>query len=77
MIAPSFYPIRTRHDPIGYTYEAGVHCPECAFKRFGRDENGWVPDNALDREGNAVWPIAPWDEVYDDEACEDCWEPIE
>ena len=58
-------PIRRRaasYDPIAYTYEADHHCPECAFRRFGRDEHGFVPENATDREGNGVGAVAPWDE---------------
>jgi hypothetical protein len=54
-----------RHDPIAYTYEADHHCPDCAFKRFGRDEAGFVPEDAEDGEGNLVGALAPWDEWYD------------
>lgn len=50
------------HDPIAYTYEADHHCPDCAFKRFGRDEHGFVPEDATDGEGNPVGAVAPWDE---------------
>ena len=47
-------------DPIAYTYEADVHCPSCAFERFGRDEHGFVPEEATDSEGNGIGAIAPW-----------------
>ena len=60
------------HDPIAYTYEADTHCPGCAFKRFGRDENGFVPENAEDSEGNGVGVIAPWDEWEGVLACGTC-----
>lgn len=49
-------------DPIAYTYEADVHCPGCAVRRFGHDENGFVPEDAVDGEGNPVGAVAPWDE---------------
>lgn len=67
-----------KYDPIAYIYEAGHHCPACAFKRFGRDEHGTVPEDALDGEGNTVGALAPWDEwmQFDGEretlGCEDC-----
>ena len=48
------------HDPIAYTYEASEHCPECAFKRFGIDEYGTVPEDVIDREGNPIGAVAPW-----------------
>ena len=66
------------YDPIAYTYEADYHCPDCAFKRFGQDEAGFVPADARDGEGNHVGAVAPWDawaqfdggpEVL---ACSDC-----
>jgi len=53
------------HDPIAYTYDADTHCPDCAFKRFGRDDNGFVPESATDNEGNGVGAYAPWDEWWD------------
>lgn len=53
-------------DPIAYTYDADVHCPDCAFKRFGMDGNGFVPTGSTDSEGNEVGAIPPWDEWYAD-----------
>ena len=55
------------HDPIAYTYEADTHCPECALNRFGRgdgypDTTFWIPEDAIDIEGNPIGVIAPWDE---------------
>lgn len=52
-----------KHDPIAYTYEADTQCPECAEKRFGLDESGFI--TGVDSEGNEVGVIAPWDEWYD------------
>ena len=43
------------HEPIGYTYEADVHCPACTRERFPTTEG-------VDSEGNEVGAIAPWDE---------------
>lgn len=59
--------------PIAFTYEADVHCPAHTFERFGRATvhsfafntdftQPWPPDDARDREGNAVGAIASWDE---------------
>ena len=53
------------NDPIAYTYEADYHCPECAFERFGMDENGFVPEDATDDEGNSVGAVSPWDEWWE------------
>lgn len=55
-------------DPIAYTYEADYHCPGCTFERFGMDDQGFVPDNATDREGNLVGAVAPWDEWWECQA---------
>ena len=51
-------------DPIAYTYEADHHCPGCALERFGEDEHGFVPADAVDGEGNPVGAVTPWDEWY-------------
>ena len=65
------------HDPIAYTYEADTHCPSCTEARFGRCACGFIacpggslkcsdPElQAIDREGNLVGAILPWDEWYD------------
>jgi hypothetical protein len=53
------------HDPIAYTYNAAVHCPVCAARAFGVDDNGFIPENATDGEGNLVGVIAPWDEWHE------------
>lgn len=58
------------YDPIAYTYEADVHCPMCAYARFGA-----ALDNAdtTDSEGNTIGAIAPWDEQDTDGLyCGDC-----
>jgi hypothetical protein len=62
------------YDPIGYTYDADVHCPGCAIKRFGKEPGRpWVREDAVDSEGNPVHPIAPWDETAEGgEYCGTC-----
>lgn len=47
---------------LAYTYEADYHCPSCATERFGLDEHGFVPVDALDAEGNPIGALAPWEE---------------
>jgi len=65
-------------DIIAYTYEAGLHCPDCARARaerggfaraaeaFGKlydlDIHG-VPLDAIDDEGNPVRPVFSTDDV--------------
>ena len=73
------------YDPIAYTYEADVHCVDCAIDRFGRDEHGEV--TGVDSEGNEVNIISPSDEWYANEifqgedratlTCGTCGEVIE
>ncbi len=74
---PEWGPVASRRtasgDPIGYTYEADVHCPACALARFGRDQYGDIGGDSTDREGNPIGVIAPWDETPEDgEYCSDC-----
>lgn len=75
---------------IAYTFEADLHCIDCTLKRHaagrftmadplglgsGKDENG-VPYAATDREGNAVHPLFPTDEMSFN-VCGDCMQEIE
>lgn len=59
--------------PIAYTYEASEHCPTCAAARFGVDEDGWIPEDARDSEGNPVGAVAPWDEWERSLVCGTCF----
>lgn len=62
--------MRKVFEVIGYTYEADVHCPDCARKRFTD------PDHAEDREGNPVHPLFLGD-VEEPEYCGDCGEELD
>ena len=64
------------HDPIAYVYEASEHCVSCALARFGKDENGFVPEDAEDNARNPVGAIFPWDEWDRDLTCGTCYESI-
>lgn len=44
-------------EPIAYTYEASEHCADCAEKRFGRNERGFIAEEATDNEGNPVGTV--------------------
>lgn len=60
------------NDPIAYTYDADVHCPDCSFSRFGRDLNGFVPETERDSDGNPIGVIAPWDSEIEHLSCGTC-----
>jgi hypothetical protein len=51
--------------PIAYTYNAAFHCPVCAARAFGVDDNGFIPEGATDSEGNGIGAVAPWDEWHE------------
>ena len=71
---------------IAYTYDADVHCPDCAdaayaagwLVRSGRpgeyDEHG-LPMSLIDREGNPVHPVFSA-YVYAFDTCSDCGAPL-
>lgn len=56
---------------VGWTYEAGIHCWDCALERFPNLKETIV----YDREGNEVHPIFECDEAALD-YCEDCGESL-
>lgn len=41
----------------GYTYDADYHCTIHAVEQFGKDEHGYVPEDATDSEGNGIGAI--------------------
>lgn len=58
--------------PIAYSYNADVHCVDCARRRFWEyipatpfDANG-VPEGALDNDGNTIHAVLPTDELPTD-----------
>ncbi len=54
---------------LAYTYEADYHCRQCARQRFGDS----LDVDAIDREGNAVWPVFPGQlDPQDVIGCSDC-----
>lgn len=56
---------------VGYTFEADYHCIACTTTRFPE------PDEAIDREGNAVHPVFDTDEAQPlGEYCGDCGNEI-
>lgn len=71
--------------PIYYTFEADIHCPYCTAKRFPApfgskgalfsDLNG-VDRGAVDREGNAVYPVMPYEELPTDLTDEEGGTPV-
>jgi hypothetical protein len=61
------------YQPIAYTYEADVHCPECATERFGA---GLDAAETEDTEGNPIGAVFTWDEWTDGAWCGDCHEMI-
>jgi hypothetical protein len=80
------------HDPIAYTYNGDVHCPDCAADKYGQcrchgriammtitDDNlqGQCCTPSLDDENNEVHVIAPWDESTCGLWCGTCGEEIE
>lgn len=74
-------------DVVGYTYEASLHCPDCARERaavgllkreppleMGTDMHGLAYD-LVDREGNLVTPVFVSDATEGDR-CDDCGEEL-
>lgn len=66
-----------KYEPIVYTYEADYHCPACTIARFGADEYGNVPDDAVDSEGNPIGAMWEWDEHDSPLLCGTCLQEIE
>jgi len=56
---------------IAYTYEASIHCEQCALERFPSGEG-------TDREGNDIHPVFASDEFGPNEivGCDDCGDII-
>jgi hypothetical protein len=69
---------RKAWDVVAWTYDADIHCPDCAGKRF-KSSGGfdWTDENAgtVDSEGNVPHPVFACDE-YEGEHCGDCFDSI-
>lgn len=63
------------YEILGYSYDADIHCLDCAIKRFGAPifNEANPPD---DNEGNEVQPVFASDFDGDSENCSDCAAPI-
>ena len=63
---------------VGWTYEAGIHCNNCAKERFAvsRVSDSGVELIGTDREGNSISPIFADSEFDYIPHCEDCSELI-
>ena len=59
---------------IAWTYEAAMHCCECAESRFpGINDGAYYEDN----EGNEVRPAFSYDEIEEGAGCDDYREKLE
>ena len=77
----TFY--RKSFEIVGWTYEADVHCNDCATSRFGTDQDTYTGSGrsleGVDNEGNNINPLfldhlADFDYAV---ICGDCFEPID
>jgi hypothetical protein len=69
------------YEMIGYVYEGGVHCQDCAERRFPELEDAHLRFDVAfptDREGNEVSIYTAGDamESDTDTCCEDCHEVL-
>jgi len=55
---------------LAWTYEADVHCCDCAGRRFG--ESLLDDDLPVDNEGNEVHPVFSFDDFDSDVSCVTC-----
>ncbi len=68
-------PYLKTYEIVGWTYEADIHCPTCAARRFGAE---LMDERAppADREGNRVHPLFLGD-TDGAEVCGDCLQPLD
>jgi hypothetical protein len=74
-------PLRKTYEIVGWTYEADLHCNECAEERFGPPERVSGSGRELhgvDNEGNEIHPIFldQLEEFETTPVCGDCFTPI-
>lgn len=72
-----------RGGPIAYTYDAALHCPRCAVKRFGSDVLT-SSEGLEDNEGNEPGIVSSIDEWWEPSeqgsqtlVCDDCGDEID
>lgn len=62
---------------VAYTYEADIHCPNCAYDRFGDSLYNVTPPFPTDREGNDIHAVYAGDEILlDHSTCGDCFDKL-
>jgi hypothetical protein len=74
---------RKSYEIVGWTYEAAVHCNDCAAVRFGTSQDKHTDSGrslqGVDGEGNDIHPLfldnlSDFDYVV---SCDGCFKPIE
>jgi hypothetical protein len=64
-------------DIVAWTYDADMHCPTCAERRFGAAKLADDELPPIDSEGNEIQPVFSSDEPGDcGDYCGDCLELI-
>lgn len=69
----TFY--RKAWDVVAWTYDADMHCPDCASARFrGQEDFDWADPDAgtVDSEGNVPHPVFVSDEGWTGLVCGTC-----
>ena len=62
---------RKLYEVIGYAYDADLHCVDCTKERFP------LPNQAVDSEGNEVYPVFLGEEDNENSVCADCHLPLD
>jgi hypothetical protein len=71
--------MRNKYSEVrAYSYDAALHCPDCAYDRFG---DGYNEADTVDSEGNSLGVVFDTDEIGTDsedgkEYCDDCHEEL-
>ncbi len=59
---------------VAWAYEASLHCPDCAYARFGNDLH---KKETRDSNGNPLHPIFSHENDHRGQVCDVCREPLE
>jgi hypothetical protein len=76
-------PYRKSFEIVGWTYDAAVHCNDCAAGRFGISQDAYTDSGrslqGIDSEGNDIHPYTLDDLSQADStvSCDDCFTIIE